>query len=684
MGGWLSGVWRRLARVWRAGWARLTPEPATDDPAVRLGLPRTCRLDRRHFDADFYRARNGDLLRPGEDAYDNFVQVGAELGREGRFFDGRHYLRLNRDVARAGLDPQAHYRQLGHAEKRPSPFLTVRFREPPVAQYGAWLAEHRRAIRRRVAAAGPLPDPPRISVIMALVGPADFLDDAVSSVLSQSYPDVELCIAVAASAGEKAGQAARRWAALSPRVKCAVEDVDGRAAAANLALGLATGSWIAFMRPSDELAEGALVRIAQRIAAEPDSVAVYTDHDALAGVGRHDAPSFKPDFNYELLLAQDYVGSLLAVRTDAVRGLNGLRPEVEGAEMTDLLLRLWGRSGAGSMQHIPEVLYHVRGGPDPASANAAAAGVRVREEHVAAIGVPATVSALPSAGTFRVQYALQGAPLVSIIIPTRDGVDLLRRCIDSLLAATRYPHYEIIVADNDSAEAQTLAYFREIETRGVRIVACPGPFNFSRINNRAAAEARGEYLLLLNNDIEVERGEWLAELLRHAQRPDIGCVGARLVYPDRTLQHGGVILGVGTLAGHAHKHLPPGEPGYGGRAVLPQQLSALTAACLMVRRSLFDQVGGLDEALEVNYNDVDFCLRVADAGYRNVWTPYAELIHHESKSRGGLDTPEKKAQMEREGEIMRARWGDRLKQDPFYSPNLTQDEEDFSIRMPQV
>jgi GT2 family glycosyltransferase len=266
-----------------------------------------------------------------------------------------------------------------------------------------------------------------------------------------------------------------------------------------------------------------------------------------------------------------------------------------------------------------------------------------------------------------------------VIIPTRDRVGLLSQCIESLMSRTTYPDYEVIVADNDSRDPETLAYFQTLEARGVRVMPAPGPFNFSRINNQAAAAATGEYLLLLNNDTEVTDGDWLTEMMRYAVQPDIGCVGARLWYPDRTLQHGGVILGILGMAGHAHKHLPQGSGGYFSRAVLPQQLSALTAACLLVRKSLYMELGGLDESLAVALNDIDFCLRVDAAGYRNVWTPYAELIHHESKSRGYEDTAEKRKRLKEETAVLWARWGERLQRDPFYSPHLTRLRQDFSI-----
>jgi len=284
-----------------------------------------------------------------------------------------------------------------------------------------------------------------------------------------------------------------------------------------------------------------------------------------------------------------------------------------------------------------------------------------------------------------VRFCVEGNPKVSIIIPTKDKIDLLDQCISSIKKLSTYDNYEIIVINNGSVEDKSIEYFEKISHNGVVVVNDNEPFNYSRINNLGFSYASGDHICLMNNDIEILSPDWIEEMLSFSQSDEVGCVGARLWYPDDTLQHGGVIIGLGGIAGHSHKYLEKGAVGYFGRAALPQALSAVTAACLMVKASVFREVNGLDEGLSVAFNDVDFCLRVREAGYRNVWTPYAEMYHHESASRGTEDTPEKQIRFNSEIAFMKNRWGDLLGKDPYYSPNLTIEREDFSFaKTPRV
>jgi GT2 family glycosyltransferase len=300
------------------------------------------------------------------------------------------------------------------------------------------------------------------------------------------------------------------------------------------------------------------------------------------------------------------------------------------------------------------------------------------------MGLAAEVEAAPEAPALnRVRFACPAPqPLVSIIIPTKDRADLLDMCLQSLQDKTTYANYEVIIVDNGSVEPATQTLFDSLVGPRFRVVRDDSPFNYSALNNSAARLARGELLCLMNNDIEILTPGWLEEMVSFAMRADVGCVGARLWYPDGRLQHGGCIVGLGGVAGHSHKYFPKGHPGYFRRAVLHQSFSAVTAACLLLRREIYEQVGGLDEQLVVAFNDVDFCLRVQAAGYRNVWTPYAEMNHHESASRGEEDNPEKIARFKREIDFIKARWGDTLLHDPAYSYNLTLDIEDFSYAWP--
>jgi GT2 family glycosyltransferase len=377
------------------------------------------------------------------------------------------------------------------------------------------------------------------------------------------------------------------------------------------------------------------------------------------------------------------------IRTALVRAVGGFRKGFEGSQDHDLILRCTERLAPGQIHHVPKVLYHwraiegstalVREAKDYASA----AGVRAVADHLLRTGRDAETEELPH-GHYRVRWRLpQGAPKVSIIIPTRDRVELLRVCVQSIRKITQYPDYEIVIVDNQSAEPETLAYLDTLRHEsGIRVLPYDAPFNYSAINNRAASQCSGALLCLLNNDIEVIRPDWLSEMVGQALRPEVGAVGAMLYYPDGTIQHAGVILGVGGVANHAFLGQPAGSPGHGARALVTQDLSAVTGACMVMRRDVYERVGGLDEQLRVAFNDIDFCLRVQQAGYRVVWTPFAELCHHESASRGNDDTPEKRQRFVNEVEFMQQRWGEELLHDPAYNPNLSLESPNFDLAFP--
>jgi GT2 family glycosyltransferase len=394
--------------------------------------------------------------------------------------------------------------------------------------------------------------------------------------------------------------------------------------------------------------------------------------------------------NYELLLAQNMISHLGVYRTDIVRTLGAFREGFEGSQDYDLVLRVIEKLQPSQVVHIPRVLYHWRA---IAGSTALAEGEKKYavealrksvKEHLQRTGLAAEVMQAPEAPSLnRVRFCCPSPqPLVSIIIPTRDRADLLGMCLDSLIQRTTYSNYEIIIIDNGSVEASTQQLLDRQPKDRVRILRDESPFNFSVLNNKAARAARGELLCLMNNDIEILTPDWLEEMVSFAARQDIGCVGARLWYPDGHLQHGGCIVGLGGVCAYSHKNLQQENPGYFCRAVLHQSFSAVTAACLLVRRSVFEEINGFDEQLAVAYNDIDFCLRVRDAGYRHVWTPYAEMNHHESASRGMEDTSEKQTRYAGEVSIIQSRWGNKLLNDPAYSPNLTLDYEDFSYAWP--
>ncbi|MGN7125736.1 glycosyltransferase family 2 protein [Methylorubrum thiocyanatum] len=549
--------------------------------------------------------------------------------------------------------------------------------------YAAWIARFDRltaAERARIRAeiAG-WEAPPLISVLMPVHDPDPrVLEAAIRSVRGQLYPAWELCIADDASTDPRIPRLIARHAAEEPRIRTVRRPENGHIArATNDALGLAGGAYAAFLDHDDLLSENALFEIARAVRADPELALIYSDEDKVDRRGRRFEPHFKSGYDRELLWAQNYVNHLCVVRTDALRRLGGLRPGFEGSQDHDLLLRLTEGLDASRVRHIPKVLYHWRAAAgsgtfsDRALARAEEARLRALTEIAARKGARAERG--PEGFNRLVRPLPAPPPLVSVVIPTRDRAELLGVVLDGLFARTDYPALEVIVVDNGSTEPATRDLFaRYAGDPRLRVLPAPGPFNFSELSNRGAAAARGTILLFLNNDIEVLEPGWLTELVAIASDPEIGAVGAKLLYPDGTIQHGGIVLGIGGIAGHSHLGLPGSAPGYFARMVLSQEVSAVTGACLAMRAAVFSEVGGFDAAhLAVAFNDVDLCLKIRAAGYRIVWTPHARLVHHESKSRGAEDTPEKRARFEAESRVMRERWEPVLRADPYYNPNLS-------------
>jgi GT2 family glycosyltransferase len=533
---------------------------------------------------------------------------------------------------------------------------------------------------------------PKISVLMPVFNPpAQFLREAIESVLAQIYPEWELCVADDASSAPHVGEILRQYETNDPRVRVARRTSRGHiAAATNSALALASGDYVALLDHDDRLHPAALHFVAEAIARHPAAGIVYSDEDKLDHEGRRYEPYFKCEFNYELFLAHNMVSHLGVYRRRLVEELGGLRSGYDGSQDYDLALRAVERLRPEEIVHIPRVLYHwraSRGSTAVAAMDkpyAVDAARRAVQDHLARRGVKATVMAAPAVPTWnRVRFALpEPGPKVSIIVPTRDRADLLAVCLESIRRKTSYGNYEVIVVDNGSREPATQELLRRQPAGRVRVLRDARPFNYSALNNRAVREAAGDFVCLMNNDIEILTSEWIEEMLSFAAQPSVGAVGARLWYPDGRLQHAGVILGLGSVAEHAHRFLQKNQPGYFGRAALHQSFSAVTAACLLIRKSIYEQVGGLDEQLAVTFNDVDFCLRVRAAGYRNVWTPYAEMIHHESATRGADRTAEERKRTAAEVRLIESRWGSALARDPAYSPNLTLERDDFSLAWP--
>jgi GT2 family glycosyltransferase len=558
-----------------------------------------------------------------------------------------------------------------------------------VLRYDALKDEHLEKFR---AAVEGLCSRPKISIVMPVYAPQkDDLFRAIASVRAQIYPYWELCICDDASPDGDVRNALEDQAKSDSRIKLIFHEKNKHiSAATNSAISLATGDYIAFLDHDDELRAHALLNVVQGLECHPAAEIFYSDEDKIDGNGRRFDPYFKPGFNLGLLRSHNYMCHFAVYRSSLIHKLGGLRVGFEGAQDYDLVLRAVDIVDQKDIVHIPKILYHWRTALGSTAAGhenkkyAHEAGRRALAEHLQRRKLQGEIGEAPEApGMYRVHWQRpEPAPLVSIIIPTRNGHDILKQCLDSLTMTT-YPHYEVIVIDNGSDDHATLQLLATLSSEGrIRVLSDERPFNFSALNNRAVRElALGEFVLLMNNDIEVTHPEWLDEMVGPAMEPGVGCVGARLWYPDGRLQHGGVVLVCG-VAGHAHKFLPRGMHGYMGRAVLAQDFVAVTAACLLVRRAIYDEVGGLDESLAVAFNDVDFCLKVHQAGYRNHWTPYAELVHHESLTRGYEDTPEKQARFKGEIDILQSRWSHLLQCDPCYNPNLTADAEDFSLAWP--
>lgn len=533
---------------------------------------------------------------------------------------------------------------------------------------------------------------PTVSVVMPVYNTAEtFLRKAIESVLAQSYPFWELCVADDASDLPHVREVLEEYVRRDSRIKVTYRRENGHiSAASNSALECATGDYVALLDHDDELAPHALHHVAVEINRNRAAQILYSDEDKISEEGIRSEPHFKPDWSPDMFFSQNYVSHLGVYRRELLRKIGGFRRGVEGSQDQDLLLRCLPQVKPAEIVHIPKVLYHwrtVEGSTARASGEKSyttAAGINALKDYFREQGredVQVVAGAIPN--TYRVRYPIpQREPLVSLLIPTRDTLEMLAPCLRSIIDKTTYQNYEIIVLDNESTEAPTIEFYRTIQAENSRVRVLPyhHTFNYSAINNYGVRHARGELIGLINNDVEIISPGWLSEMVSHALRPEIGCVGAKLYYENDSIQHAGVILGINGVANHAHKHFPGSAPGYFNRLKIIHNVSAVTAACLVVRKAIYEAVGGLEEiGLRVAFNDVDFCLKVREAGYRNLWTPYAELYHHESASRGSDDSPGKVERFKSEVRYMQNKWGSVLRHDPYYNPNLSLTSVDFSL-----
>jgi glycosyltransferase involved in cell wall biosynthesis len=535
---------------------------------------------------------------------------------------------------------------------------------------------------------------PLISIIIPVYNPKlQWLEQAIESVCRQVYPDWELCIADDASTDPEVRKLLIEYQDKDPRIKVVFRGKNGHiSACSNSALEIANGEWIALLDHDDLLSINALFWVVDAINKYPDAKLLYSDEDKIDDKENRSIPYFKCDWNQDLFYSQNMVSHLGIYQADLSKRAGRFRVGFEGSQDYDLALRCIELIDSSQIHHIPHVLYHwrIHGKSTALLSNtkpyAMLAGERALNEHFLRCNINA-VAQLIGYG-YRVRYALPGnPPLVSIIVPTRNGLHFLRSCIQSIKKLTTYPNYEIIVVDNGSDNAETLAYLNKPDypEKQFRVMRIDQPFNYSALNNKAVKEAKGEYIALVNNDVQVISPGWLNEMMGIAVQKGIGAVGAKLYYADHSIQHAGIILGLGAhgVAGCAHNRLKRGNKGYFGRASLINSYSAVTAACMVVRKALYEKMNGFNEVdLPIAYNDVDFCLRLRESGYRNVFTPYAELYHHESSTRGMDLIPEEQARFATEIEYFKKRWSHLLLNDPMYNPNLSLEFSDFSLAWP--
>lgn len=533
---------------------------------------------------------------------------------------------------------------------------------------------------------------PKISILMPVYNvEQNWLEKCIQSVQNQFYPNWELCMADDCSTDESVRPTLEKYAQSDERIKVVFRSENGHISrATNSALEIATGEFVALLDNDDELAPIAFYEVVKALNENPELDLIYSDEDKIDMQGNRFDPAFKPDWSPDLLLGTNYISHLGVYRRSIMNEIGGFRPGFEGSQDYDLVLRFTEKTTAQRIHHIPKVLYYWRILPTSTAADqstkgyAFEAGLKAVQEALVRRGIKGTAHHAAGNGLYDVEYEVLSTDLVSIIIPTRDGYDDMLRCLNSIVAKTSYPNYEIIVADNGSTDERMeklYAKFKGQLGERFRVESIDIPFNYSRINNLAAQKAKGKYLLFLNNDTEVITPGWITKMVSFAQFERIGMVGAKLYYPNQTIQHAGVIVGLGGAAGHCHHTYPKGDFGYFGKLEINVNYLAVTAACCMIRKADFEQLGGFEEKLTVAFNDVDLCLREYEAGHDNVWLHGVELYHYESQTRGYENTPEKKARFDQETKFMEDRWGKYIVNDPFYNPNLSRVGGHFVIRL---
>ena len=530
---------------------------------------------------------------------------------------------------------------------------------------------------------------PLISVaVPAYRTPEKFLVQMIDSLLAQTYGNWELCIANGSPEDGAMKKVLEEYTKKDSRIRVSeLTENKGIAGNTNAALEMARGEFVGLLDHDDLLAPNALYEIVRALDEDRTLDAVYTDEDKVTTeLDEHFQPHLKPDFNLDLLRSNNYICHFFVVRRSIVQKVGGFRQEFDGAQDHDFIFRCI--ETAEKVGHIPEILYHWRTHKASTADNPASkmyafdAGKRAIEAHLKRTGTEGTVSHTPDLGFFRVKYPVQGQPLVSIIIPNKDEKETLKACIDSIREKTEYPNYEIIIVENNSTTDEIFQYYKELsQDPRIRLLRWKKEFNYSAINNYGVRHANGEYLLFLNNDVTVITPGWIRELLGVCQRPEVGAAGVKLIYPDDTIQHAGCVIGLGGIAGHMFVDMPANRTGYLHKASILQDMSAVTAACMMMKRTAFEEAGGFTEKLSVAFNDVDLCLKVRKNHKLIVYDPYVQLYHMDSKTRGAEDNKEKVRRFQEEIEYMRCQWIDILKKgDPYYNRNLSLTKWNYSLR----
>lgn len=635
------------------------------------------------FDTTYYRKQNPDVANAGLNPLTHFFETGAREGRNPHpLFDTVYYLKMNVDVVIKGINPLVHYLEFGVSEGRSYPYNF----------YEEWIENHRLTetdVENIASDIRGMAFKPVFSVIVPVYNTHEqWLRRCLDSVLAQLYPHWELCIADDASSDPRIREILNEYKARDSRVRVVFRSENGHiSASSNSALELAQGEFIALLDHDDEIAVNALYENAVLLNSHSDADMIYSDEDKITEESLRHMPFFKPDWSPDTFLSQMYTGHLGVYRTALIRKIGGFRVGFEGSQDYDLVLRFTEQTSR--IHHIPKVLYHwrtIQGSTARTADSKNYAYLAAREaiqEALSRRGEGGWVEPVPDqSGQYRVHYPVQGKPLISIIIPSRDNSHDLDKCLTSIFEKSTYDPFEVIILDNGSTQAETISLlerWRLEKGDRVQVIRIDIPFNYSQLNNEGVRQARGELVCLLNDDMEIITPEWLEELAAQAQRRSIGAASAFLLYPNATIQHAGVILGVGGVANHSHRHWPANWFGYFGRLLITANYAAVTGACLMVEKKRYLDAGGLDEELAVAYNDVDFCLRLFKKGYKNIVLSHIRLYHDESRSRGSDTEIDNQGRFSREAQIMRKRWGELLANDPYYNPHLTRNGEDFSL-----